>query len=369
MKIERGKKSVKVLSLSLVFFVQLLAASTSSSETGANVNWLQTNKKVLEQHILPRYEHLAEKTYAFLQLTQQECVSDDVKADDIDSWQRSYKELSLSWAAIQHIRFGPITYEQRFERIQYWPDKHNRGGRQLQQLLNQNIKQMSLEQLSNKSVAVQGITALERLLFTDAGVLNEQACQLVVLIAQNLDEMAVQNIVAWTRPPVSFAREFLLVGNSLSVFSSSQELAGKLLADLRTQLAIVESLKLSRALPTIKGKLQPKPKRLEAWRSRQSLALITANLNSIRQLYQLGFAEHLHKSDNSLAEQVSVSFDRVFSLIDHFDIALYELYADENNQSQLVNFIAEVKQLRLLLGEQMPRQLAMGVSFNSLDGD
>ena len=309
----------------------------------------------------------------------QSCVG--VKPDTVKTWQQDFNQLFKSWAAIQHIRFGPIAYLDRYERFHYWPDKHNRGNRQLQQLLAQDNSSLTLAQLQSKSIAIQGIGALEKLLLMDFSkeelvTGTSTVCDLILLITENLQQIAVKNAQAWVDSPVEFAKEFSSAGKSGSIFGSKAEIAKKLLGDMRTQIAVVESLKLGRAFAIIDEKntieTRIKPKRLEAWRSRQSRELISINIAAIQELYSLGFAPHVKTKSNTLHQQIQTSFQQIKSALQAFDKPLYdELVESKEAKSnvQMMDLINDVKVLYQQLGNELPKLLGLTISFNALDGD
>ena len=71
-----------------------------------------------------------------------------------------------AWGRVEMITFGPIAEHNRLERIFFWPDRKGIGLRQVRRLLaNSRGDPLSAEALAKMSVAVQGLTALEVLLY------------------------------------------------------------------------------------------------------------------------------------------------------------------------------------------------------------
>ena len=88
--------------------------------------------------------------------------------DTLKSAQQQFAALTAAWARIQYISFGPIFEHQRAFRIEYWPDKRNVVGRQLAEVLKkQDHAALEPERFATTTVGVQGLPALERLLFGD----------------------------------------------------------------------------------------------------------------------------------------------------------------------------------------------------------
>jgi predicted lipoprotein len=64
------------------------------------------------------------------------------------------------------IRFGPVTEENRLERILFWPDRKGIGLKQVQAAIaGEDATAADPQTLPGKSVAMQGLGALEFVLF------------------------------------------------------------------------------------------------------------------------------------------------------------------------------------------------------------
>ena len=71
-----------------------------------------------------------------------------------------------AWARAQLIKTGPLSLFLRYERFAYWPEARNVTQRMLDALIASNDpKELAPETLVRDSVAAQGLTALERLLY------------------------------------------------------------------------------------------------------------------------------------------------------------------------------------------------------------
>ena len=361
----------------IAFIIYIIISLSFSNHTLAQeINWKDSNLKVLTQHILPRYKQLniaSEQMRLSLENAKETCS--DFK--DIYQWRIHFKTLFQDWASIQHIRMGPITFLERYERLHFWPDKHNRANRQLQQLLNNYDDTLTVETFQKKSVALQGLGALEKLLFSSWDTTNisqQTLCDLMLLIANNIVQITQSTEDSWIKPPLKFADEFNSAGQTAAYFMTDAEIAQQLFVGMRTQLAIVEELKLKRVFIELKkiNEVRINPKRLEAWRSRHSLDLIKENIYAIKELYTLGFSSHLNKQQPKLHTQIMQSFHDVEKILKSFNISLYDLLNDNKNKEQLNLFkslIQEVQVLNQRISNELPQQLGLGVSFNALDGD
>jgi predicted lipoprotein len=72
----------------------------------------------------------------------------------------------VAWSNVEILRFGPITENRRFERLFHWPDPKGLGQRQIEAALKSRDEAVTQpDELAGKSVALQGLPALEYLLY------------------------------------------------------------------------------------------------------------------------------------------------------------------------------------------------------------
>jgi len=82
--------------------------------------------------------------------------------------QRAFATTVEAWSLVEAIRFGPVAQQQRYDRIFYWPDPKGLGTRQVRKALEKQDQSVTdVNSLASKSVALQGLSALEYLLYGD----------------------------------------------------------------------------------------------------------------------------------------------------------------------------------------------------------
>jgi len=372
------RTTVKIMTSLSVLFVM---SSQADNKTSAPIQWQESHKNITEQYILPSYKELMDNTKDLEQSLKKLCGQDNVTIDNavIEDTQKNFKHVYLSWASVQAIRFGPIVYLKRTERFQYWPDKHFTGGKQLKKILNSNentserIASLSLEQLQIKSVAIQGMPALERLLFNKTGRLSSEECNFSQLIGKNLSAIATENYSGWTEPPLFFSTHVTNPQEDITTYGSHQEVATVIFNGMKTQLAIVQQLKIASAFTQLHSpKKYNKSRKLEAWRSQLSMALIRKNLISIEKIYRYGFSAPLKIRNASKAQEIAVLLEKVINLSSVESMRGVTLY-ETLETGQQIDCITELHQAILLLqkelSETMENSLDLVMSFNALDGD
>jgi predicted lipoprotein len=120
----------------------------------------------LDQYIRPGYAQLAESAALLSQSVGALCTQPS--AASLKGAQTAFAAMVATWGKVEPIRFGPVAEEHRYERIFYWPDPKGLGGRQVHEALakqDQGVTETGA--LKGKSVALQGLPALEELLYGD----------------------------------------------------------------------------------------------------------------------------------------------------------------------------------------------------------
>ena len=80
-----------------------------------------------------------------------------------------------SWARVEHILFGPVTESMQRYRIYYWPDRRNMLTKQLNRFLGAaDYKALDQIAFAKGSVALQGLSALERLLYSHKDLFSKK---------------------------------------------------------------------------------------------------------------------------------------------------------------------------------------------------
>jgi len=346
--------------------------SLASTRTKTNVepfSWLETNVLTADDYIIPRYQALAKSAQSLSDEIDRLCELE--KPVVLNEKVQDQFELTYNnWAEIQHIKFGPISFLKRLERLQFWPDKHNVGGRQIRDFLAEleSGKSYSLQELQTKSVAVQGMSALERLLYSVDEKVSKTECQLASLVAQNIAAITSELDTNWRESPVDFAKEFALADHGEGTYSSNDEVVNLMAESLVTQLLLISEYKLGRALPQKEGGRVYK-RRLEAWRSELSFGLLITSLDSLYSFYQQVFQKRLEAIKPGVNETIDKQFKKVVDLSSSEVNSMAELLESKDGVEQLVSLKDEVKKLELMIRNEMFTELGFNTRFNALDGD
>ena len=182
--------------------ITIVLALLGGYAPAASIDYHAFNLAAANHYLLPRYRQFAEAATDLDNALQQLCAKPD--SATLDAARSAFHSATDAWMALQHVSFGPISLAFRAERINYWPERRNAVGRGLSQLLRQqNAAALEPQTFAQGSVAVQGLPALERLLFADdalAAVVAEGAdfhCRLLAAIGANLAAIGTEVAAAW----------------------------------------------------------------------------------------------------------------------------------------------------------------------------
>jgi hypothetical protein len=198
------------------------------------------------------------------------------------------------------------------------------------------------EQISAASAAVQGLPALERLIFEDEYAAD--GCRLGPAIAANAAELASQMQTAWTTPPPE----------------ANAETRTALATDLVTSFAVIKDSKIEAVIGKTPDEVRPKS--AEAWRSARSLRNIAQNLEGLARVNSV-LASALPedaalvsttRQAQRIARSLSGDLGAIAASDRRFDIVLLRDAVDAAEDRAAI---------------EIPAALGVTIGFNSLDGD
>lgn len=363
----------------LLLLTVMLAACTTLPQAAT----LQSaNHAIVKQHIIPSYQTLASASIALEKKSDALCASPNQQ--HLDETKRRFHQTMDAWMAVQHLRNGPVEILTRYHRFQLWPDKHNTGSKQLAKLLAaKDIDALEADRFARGSVAVQGLSALERLLFSKKITLEtfgtaaqpSYHCLLIKTIARNLSTMSTNLANEWNASPTPFHTLFVSSGHTLNKHITDKDLDMKMNVtaifynNLTTEIQAIIDQKLERPMQANTNKA--KPRYTESWRSQRSLRNIEINLQALESLHDVGFAPLLLTKPNGekLNKKITQTFQTIHTSISKIKTPLSEALKNKNQRSALEQLVDEIRQLQSLLTGPLSQTLKIPLGFNALDGD
>ncbi len=320
----------------------------------AETDYRAINEVAVREHIQPRFAKLNEAARRFVATAGAGC-------GDLALLRRAWTETMHAWQAAQHLRFGPALLQNRHQRFAFWPDPRNSVPRQLADL----FQSGQLPGFATGSVAVQGLTALERVLFDagEAAKLTSEPfrCTWAKAVAENLAGMAKAMQAEW-RDGSAYPKEFIAAKGDLVPYKESKEATLDLFKALHQAVELVADHKLAR--PLGKTAKDQRPQMAELWRSRQSGPAIAIDIEAARDLFKV-FAPRL--DNRALAADLTKRLDDL--AVRTRDLDLDAALADASKRPMLEKLRADAATLKSLFAEKLAPALDIPVGFNALDGD
>jgi predicted lipoprotein len=327
----------------------------------------------IDTHILPRLERLATATSHLEAAVASICSG--AKGGRIGA-DAAFKETVLAWGAIDFVRFGPIAEGHRLERFFFWPDPRGITARQLSATLaKRNEALLAPGALATQSAAIQGLSALEMLLYDQAHPLDAAGddaryrCAYASAIAANLRTIAHEVSEAW-QGPEGWHMKMEAPGSDNPLYKDSSETAREVVKTILTGLQIVQDRHIMPRLNAA-AKVPPKPPRLAFERSQLTADYIGAEIASLKALYEAtGIAAYAPSDKLWMAAFLGRSFDELAA--DNKKLAKIDPKATpvaEETLTLMRHMRFTLNGLRQIINRELAPAADLTLGFNELDGD
>lgn len=332
------------------------------------------NKAIIDDHILPAMQNFAESGAVLAEMAKAYCAAPDKPG--LQNLQAAFGSLSDGWQEVQHLRFGPSELFMRSSRIMFWPDPRDSVGRQLaEQLAKKDPAAFTPGNLVKQSVSVQGLPALERLLFTEDSLAKLAAggdeavlqCAAIQGIADNLAGITADMLKDWSAAPVDYARILTTPGPDNERYRSPSEVTMEIFKSFHLAVEVVGDRKLTRPLGD-KAE-EAKPRLLEQWRSGRSLRNVHLNLLAAQSLWESGMAAVVQQRDAELAALIDKALATTIATAEALPGPLGDALVDPARRPMVQKLIDESVALKAIIAQRLAPVLGIPLGFNALDGD
>jgi len=335
-------------------------------------------RQAYERHILPGYARFAAAAQDFATRTDDLCKAPS--ADALAKARDAARSAVIAWGRMENIRFGPITTKQRLDRLLFYPDPHGIARRQIDRLLaSHDSSDVTPEKLAGASVAVQGFTAVDHVLYgkgSETLAVPAPAvpfrCLYLQTLAAGIAQIAEDTHREWAGG--DYKSTWLSPGGANKAYLSAKETTQALFRSYVTELEVI---RLQRLVPLL-GRDEKTSGRAESLLPRSGLALpfILANIEGERTLLtESGFIDPAladgDKEQSAMAILGSIVTDLGFAIRAGEAAATMapNPFADAKARDRLAPMLLSMKNAeetgRAALGDLTGQSLG----FNSLDGD
>lgn len=345
---------MKKFLVALALLASLSACQNSTPAPTLADSQLQT---LADSHLAFMRQHadqLAGELNQLQQVSSTYCQAHGATPSALNNVKHSWRQSFAAWSAHQGQSGGPLDASGLSFAFQFWPDKKDTVGKQVQRELAAVAKG---EPVPDRGV-VTTLNAVEYLL--ESNLSQQQRCLLLPGITAQLNRNGQQLQAAWhdTHGYQQQLTQMLQQGGATALLT-------EVLGQLAHRFDRIEK-KLVLPLNTASN---PRPLFSETWRSQQSLHFLRTSLNALAQEYhQGGMRAYLLSTEHQpQALALDEAFSEAQARLPAGDSLAEWLKGD--NYAQLLRFKLSLDQLGYQLKQALPRDLDISLGFNATDGD
>ena len=328
-------------------------------------------EKAVDGFIRPGYHSLQDASGDMASAMAEFCATpDDATYGDATA---AYDALVAAWSHIEIVRTGPVINNHRFERILFYPDRKSIGLKQVQAaIIEEDETATDPDYLPQKSVAMQGLLALEFVLFgtkyeTMLDAPESYRCRYGAAIAENVDNIADELAAAWDAPD-GVASAWKHPGSDNPLFRTNDEALTALLGVLVHGMETVRDYRIEYFY---RGEDGPNfAKRAIYWRSENTWPSIEANLDGLQGLLNgSDMAELLDADVRSIVASINFLFSAVEGVVADMNPDIQHVLNDPEQLAKLDYLLINTKDLILRLNDNYGGAIGLGAGFSFSDGD
>ena len=325
--------------------------------------------KAVDGFIRPGYHRFHDSATAMTSAMGALCAAPSQLS--LDGARTAFGSVVDAWSRIEIVRVGPVLAGNRFERILFFPDRKGTGLVQAA-LAKSDESATTVETLKDKSVAMQGIGALEFVLFGTgfealAAEKNGYRCRYGAAIAANLQRLGGELATEWDRPD-GIQAAWKTPGPDNPIYRDEAEAAKELLGVLVHAAETLRDQRIESFYKGTEGKALPH--QAIYWRSGNTFRSITANIEAVRDLMaQSGMVDLLAEDNRSVVSStdfVAHSLSRVSGDIEP-DVA--KALETPEQVAKLDFLLLNSRDLILRLNNDLGGGIGLAAGFSFSDGD
>ena len=315
----------------------------------------ERTRGVVNDHIIHRFELLADKSADLAQAAQKDCTAGS------ESLRTAYADAFDTWIAVSHLRFGPTEIDDRAYALAFWPDPRGYTPKALNALIRSKDPIIQRhEDFAKVSISARGFYALEFLIYDPVLSIEGEKhyrCDLIQIIAKDIQLLAESIYTDWKN---EYAMSMLNPSRK-GHYRTEEEAIQELFKALSTGLQFTSDTRLGRPLGTFD---RPRPRRAEAWRSGRSSHHVAISLSALRDI-----AIKLAPSGSPLEHRLRLAFDRALSQLANLDDPIFASVAETQTRIKVEIVQQSVDAIRKIVCDELGPELGVIAGFNAMDGD
>lgn len=353
----------KILSAVLLLLAFAHPAATQENRLSSG-NVRMVMQRLVEDEIIPAYRDFEAAAGTLETRVKGLCAAHRPEA--LQAARQAFSGAATAWARIEFVRFGPVMSQNRLERVLFWPDRKGTGLKQVQAALaNEDPAAADAAALPAKSVAMQGLGAIEFLLFgTGAEELTTGAayrCGFAAAASANIRTVAAEIVAGWTTGGA--AEEWIGQTDPEDVAASLNELVATLVHGLEA----IRDVRLRGFLDTA-GE-DDRPKGALFWRSGQTLPALAANVDGLLDVFvESGMEVLLPQDQASIADSMAFEFREARDMLSS-GLPVGEALTDADIRGRLIVADLVLDSLIERIDTQFAPATGLAAGFSFADGD
>lgn len=325
--------------------------------------------------IIPEYGQFA--AAAAGQAGAMKALCDDPQAENLAAAREGFASLVDGFARVEAMRFGPARAENRFEKLFFWPDRRSRGLRQVQDIIRtEDASALDAAQLAEKSVAVQGLLALDYALAgegAEPALLKKGSfrCGYASAVSRRIATTAEQLYADWSGAS-GYGAELKNAGPDGHIYRTSGEALQEILRAAVEMLTIDRDFKIGRVIgaSAAETRIQKAP----LWRSGLWLRSVDGNLAFVEALFDgESLAGRLDEENQSLPRELRFELSQARKAIAEASGVMGRGNGDAEFGPEVFGLLkyatVPIHGAGDILESRLPQALGLTLGFNSLDGD
>ncbi|MEM7069765.1 MAG: imelysin family protein [Pseudomonadota bacterium] len=324
----------------------------------------------VSKFIRPGYENFRNSVLRLNSSLEKLCAYPNQPA--LERAQSAFQSAVASWSEVELIRFGPVNELNRFERILFYPDRKSTGLKQVQRILaNQNESARKVSTLQSKSVAVQGLGALEFILFgTGYETLkdgNGFRCEYGQAVSQNLVNLSNELVTGWEDGGSAYSI-WSSPGPDNPIIRTSKEAVNLVLGTLVHGLESIRDLRLGSFL---KGEPKKDRPRVAIFRrSEITMRVLVSNIGAVKKLLvQSGAIDLLDNEDRYIVDNVVFELNQAERVASEIGDPIAKALESPGEREKLLYLKTSLTSAIVMLDQDFAKSAGLSSGFSFSDGD
>lgn len=332
-------------------------------------------ERLIDGYIQPAMADFAETASQLPDAVADVCL-ETPDPDAASAFENAYAETVLQYSAIHFLRFGPLLEDSRLNRLAFLPDPRSAAQRQIRKIYaDKDDRALSVGSLKQKSVAVQGLTALELIAFDKDSNLRLGApgddrdftCGYAKAIAENVADIAAELETDWSDPE-GYRKVLLTSGAGNDRFHTSKEAMEDVFNNLVTGLIIVRDQDLLPALGS--SPEDARASRFPFSRSGNAVGYISGELAGIHDaLSSMDLMSLTAEEFHWIFNGIDFEFENAQNYLDDLQPPLRQTFEEGESYAKVKVLAITVKSIRDTMAQELAGALELAGGFNALDGD